>query len=65
MEAPACLGWLTGATFDLEISFRTMFSMLTVEARAGDIERGLYADVEAVSGLGAERLAEPNRVAGA
>ena len=55
----------SAGTFDLDISIRTMFSMLTVEAKAGEIERGLYADVEAMSDLGAERLAEPNRVAGA
>jgi len=39
MEAPECMEWLPGATFDLEISIRTMFSIPTLEAMAGEIER--------------------------
>ncbi|MET0396223.1 MAG: amino acid adenylation domain-containing protein, partial [Longimicrobiaceae bacterium] len=52
------------ATFDLEISIRTVFSMPTLEAMAGEIERRIYEDVAAMSELEAEQLAESNPVAG-
>jgi acyl carrier protein len=53
------------ATFDLEISIRTVFSMPTLEAMAGEIERRIYEDVETMDEFEAERLAESNPVAGA
>ena len=53
------------ATFDLEISIRTVFSMPTLEAMAGEIERRIYEDVSTLSEFEAERLAESTPVAGA
>jgi acyl carrier protein len=53
------------ATFDLEISIRTVFSMPTLEAMAGEIERRIYEDVATMSEFEAEQLAEYNPVAGA
>jgi acyl carrier protein len=53
------------ATFDLEISIRTVFSMPTLEAMAGEIERRIYEDVATMSEFEAEHLAETNPVAGA
>jgi amino acid adenylation domain-containing protein len=53
------------ATFDLEISIRTVFSMPTLEAMAGEIERRIYEDVATMSEFEAEQLAEPAPVAGA
>jgi amino acid adenylation domain-containing protein len=52
------------ATFDLEISIRTVFAMPTLEAMAGEIERRIYEDVAAMSEFEAEQLAESNPVAG-
>ncbi|MFL5382180.1 MAG: non-ribosomal peptide synthetase, partial [Longimicrobiaceae bacterium] len=53
------------ATFDLEISIRTVFSMSTLEAMAGEIERRIYEDVSALSELEAGQLAGSTPVAGA
>jgi amino acid adenylation domain-containing protein len=53
------------ATFDLEISIRTVFSMPTLEAMAGEIERMIYEDVATMSDFEAEQLAVSNPVAGA
>jgi acyl carrier protein len=53
------------ATFDLDISIRTVFSLPTLEAMAGEIERRIYEDVAAMSDLEAGQLAESNPVAGA
>jgi amino acid adenylation domain-containing protein len=53
------------ATFDLDISIRTVFSMPTLEAMAGEIERKIYEDVATMSDSEAEQLAESNPVAGA
>jgi len=53
------------ATFDLEISIRTVFSMPTLEAMAGEIERRIYEDVATMSEFEAEQLAESNPVVGA
>jgi acyl carrier protein len=52
------------ATFDLELSIRTVFSMPTLEALAGEIERLIYEEAAAMSELEAEQLAESNPVAG-
>ena len=52
------------ATFDLEISIRTVFSMPTVEAMAAEIERMIYEDVSTMSEFEAQQLAESNPVAG-
>ena len=52
------------ATFDLEISIRTVFAMPVLEAMAGEIERRIYEDVETMSEFEAEQLAESNPVAG-
>jgi acyl carrier protein len=56
------------AAFDLDISIRTVFSMPTLEAMAGEIERRIYEDVSTMSEFEsefeAERLAEPTPVAG-
>jgi acyl carrier protein len=52
------------ATFDLEISIRTVFSMPTLEAMAGEIERRIYEDVATLSDFEAEQLAETHPVAG-
>jgi acyl carrier protein len=51
-------------TFDLEISIRTVFSIPTLEAMAGEIERRIYEDVATMSESEAERLAESNPVVG-
>ncbi|HEX2080074.1 MAG TPA: phosphopantetheine-binding protein, partial [Longimicrobium sp.] len=53
------------ATFDLEISIRTVFSMPTLETMAGEIERRIYEDVATMSEVEAEQLAESTPVAGA
>jgi acyl carrier protein len=52
------------ATFDLEISIRTVFSKPTLEAMAGEIERRIYEDVATMSDFEVEQLAGPNPVAG-
>jgi amino acid adenylation domain-containing protein len=52
-------------TFDLEISIRTVFSMPTLEAMAGEIERRIYEDAATMSEYEAEQLAESNPFAGA
>jgi amino acid adenylation domain-containing protein len=52
------------ATFDLEISIRTVFSMPTLEAMAGEIERRIYEDAATMSEFEAEQLAQSNPVAG-
>jgi amino acid adenylation domain-containing protein len=52
------------ATFDLDISIRTVFSMPTLEAMAGEIERRIYEDAVTMSEFEAERLARSNPVAG-
>jgi amino acid adenylation domain-containing protein len=51
-------------TFDLEISMRAVFSMPTLEAMAGEIERRIYEDVAALSDFEAEQLTESNPIAG-
>jgi amino acid adenylation domain-containing protein len=48
------------ATFDLDLTVRTVFSMPTLEAMAGEIERRIYEDVETLSEFEAEQLAESN-----
>src|SRR5215213_6054812 len=54
------------ATFDLEISIRTVFSMPTLEALAGEIERRIYEDAATMSEFEAEQqLPQSNPVAGA
>jgi len=53
------------ATFDLEISIRTVFSMPTLEALAGEIERRIYEEAAAMSEFEAEQLPRSNPVAGA
>jgi acyl carrier protein len=53
------------ATFNLEISIRTVFSTPTLEAMAGEIERRIYENVSTMSEHEAEQLAESNFVAGA
>ncbi|HYR10877.1 MAG TPA: phosphopantetheine-binding protein, partial [Longimicrobium sp.] len=53
------------ATFDLEISIRAVFSMPTLEAMAGEIERMIYEDVATMSEFEAEQLTESKPVAGA
>jgi amino acid adenylation domain-containing protein len=53
------------STFDLEISIRTVFSMPTLEAMAGEIERAIYEDIASMSEFEAEQLAESNPIAGA
>jgi amino acid adenylation domain-containing protein len=52
------------ATFDVEISIRTVFSMPTVEAMAGEIEHRIYEDVSTMSEFEAAQLAESTPVAG-
>jgi acyl carrier protein len=52
------------ATFDLEISIRTVFSMPTLEAMAGEIERRIYEDAATMSDFEAERLPQSNPLAG-
>jgi acyl carrier protein len=51
------------ATFDVEISIRTVYSMPTLEAMAGEIERRIYEDVATMSEDEIEQLAESNPVA--
>jgi acyl carrier protein len=53
------------ATFDVEISIRTVFAMPTLDAMAGEIERRIYEDLATMSDSEAELLAESNPVAGA
>jgi amino acid adenylation domain-containing protein len=53
------------ATFNQEISIRTVFSMPTLEAMAGEIERRIYEDVATMSEFEAAQLAESNPLAGA
>ncbi|WP_420130689.1 amino acid adenylation domain-containing protein [Longimicrobium sp.] len=53
------------ATFNQEISIRTVFSMPTLEAMAGEIERRIYEDVATMSEYEAAQLAESNPFAGA
>jgi hypothetical protein len=55
----------THATFDQEISIRTVFSMPTLEAMGGEIERRIHEEVAGMSEFEAEQLAESNPVAGA
>jgi hypothetical protein len=45
------------ATFELEISIRTVFSMPTLQAMARGIERGIHEDIAALSDFQAEQLA--------
>jgi acyl carrier protein len=52
------------ATFGLEISIRTVFSMPTLEALAGEVERRIYEKIAAMSEFEAEQLAGANPVAG-
>jgi acyl carrier protein len=52
------------ATFDVELSIRTVFSMPTLEAMAGEIERRIYEDVAGMSDFEAEQLAGSSPVAG-
>ncbi|MFL5538260.1 MAG: amino acid adenylation domain-containing protein, partial [Longimicrobiaceae bacterium] len=52
------------ATFDLEISIRTVFSMPTLEAMAGEIERRIYEEAAAMSEFEAEQLPQSNPLAG-
>jgi acyl-coenzyme A synthetase/AMP-(fatty) acid ligase len=52
-------------TFNQELSIRTVFSMPTLEAMAGEIERRIYEAVAAMSDFEAEQLAESNPFAGA
>ncbi|WP_420127105.1 non-ribosomal peptide synthase/polyketide synthase [Longimicrobium sp.] len=51
-------------TFDLELTIRTVFSMPTLEAMAGEIERRIYEDAATLSDIAAEQLSESNPVAG-
>ena len=51
------------ATFDQELSIRTVFSMPTLEAMAGEIERRIYEDVATMSEDEVEQLAESTPVA--
>jgi amino acid adenylation domain-containing protein len=53
------------ATFNQELSIRTVFSMPTLEAMAREIERRIYEDVANMSEYEAEQLAEFNPIAGA
>jgi acyl carrier protein len=53
------------ATFNLDISIRTVFSMPTLEAMAGEIERRIYEDVATMTEYEAETLAEPHPITGA
>ncbi|HEU4881441.1 MAG TPA: amino acid adenylation domain-containing protein, partial [Longimicrobium sp.] len=52
------------ATFDLEISIRTVFSMPTLEALAAEIERMIYEDAATMSEFEAEQLPQFNPIAG-
>jgi amino acid adenylation domain-containing protein len=51
-------------TFEVELSIRTVYSVPTLEAMAGEIERKIYEDVAAMPEYAAEDLAESNPVAG-
>jgi acyl carrier protein len=51
------------ATFDTEISIRAVFSLPTLEAMAGEIERRIYEDVDIMSDDQAEQLVASNLVA--
>jgi len=53
------------ATFSLEISIRDVFSMPTLEAMAGEIERRIYEDIAIMSDDEAEQLVASNLAAGA
>jgi acyl carrier protein len=53
------------ATFDLDLSIRTVFSMPTLEAMAEEIERRIYEDVATLSEFEVEDLARSNLAAGA
>jgi hypothetical protein len=55
----------THATFDQELSIRTVFSMPTLEAMAREIERRIHEEVAGMSEFEAEPLAESYPVAGA
>ena len=52
------------ASFGLEISIRDVFSMPTLEAMAGEIERRIYEDIATLSDDEAEQLLAANLVAG-
>jgi amino acid adenylation domain-containing protein len=52
------------ATFGLEISIRDVFSLPTLEAMAGEIERRIYEDIITLSDDEAEQLIASNLVAG-
>ncbi|HEU4561402.1 MAG TPA: AMP-binding protein, partial [Longimicrobium sp.] len=52
------------ATFDLDISIRTVFSKPTLEAIAAEIERRIYEDALTMSEFEAEQLARSYPVAG-
>jgi acyl-coenzyme A synthetase/AMP-(fatty) acid ligase/acyl carrier protein len=52
------------AAFDVELSIRTVFSMPTLEAMAGEIERRVYEDIDAMPEDEAEQLAELTPAAG-
>jgi acyl carrier protein len=51
-------------TFGLEISIRDVFSMPTLEAMAGEVERRIYEDIATISDGEAEQLLAANLVAG-
>jgi amino acid adenylation domain-containing protein len=51
-------------TFGVEISIRDVFSMPTLEAMAGEIERRIYEDIATISDDQAEELLAANLVAG-
>jgi acyl carrier protein len=51
-------------TLDLRISIRTVFSMPTLEAMAGEIERRIYEDVPDMSEDEAAQLVESHPIAG-
>ena len=51
-------------TLDLRISIRTVFSMPTLEAMAGEIERRIYEDIAGMSEDEAAQLVESNPIAG-
>ncbi|HEU4556774.1 MAG TPA: AMP-binding protein, partial [Longimicrobium sp.] len=53
------------ATFNQELSIRTVFSMPTLEAMAGEIERRIYEHIATLSEFEAEQLAGSNFFAGA
>ena len=53
------------ATFGLDISIRAVFSMPTLEAMAGEIERRIYEDIALLSDDEAEQLVASNLAAGA